>query len=188
MGNASSSSGADRQAEWEHQVPCNCGMEHCMVVLIEKIKVPMWNDGIRVLAEVGRGAAAVATIGISTWWNGGIKDATHEAVEMLVMCQKCNKKFNMTLELSREGKHKRVGRYRIRCEVWKAENWPKTKPEPGTLCVKDVENLFDKLPAKYSAENNNCCHFAVDLYYNCEKIAARSAASKAKRDSQSAAK
>ena len=67
---------------------------------IRWICVPMANDFMRRFTEGGREVVGIATLGVSTWFNGGsIKDLSHECIEIRTACQccGCNHMFNVEI-------------------------------------------------------------------------------------------
>jgi len=150
---------------WEYGTTCDCGIEHYHSVTISIIKVPMMNPVLAGGINVFRGLAAVVTLGISTQFNGGFKDPTHELVKIVFMCDACQKSFSTAFEFgSSYGAKQRIGEYQRECMKLDPKNWPSKRI---SLKYEKVLQVFHEMPKKnYSACNWNCSHWAWTLYGN----------------------
>ena len=90
-------------AEWKSTNECGHARRLINVTKIRWIRVPMSNGFVRGAAETGRVVVGVLTAGISTWFNGGIKDLSHECIEILTTCTRCGDSKRFTAEILDEG-------------------------------------------------------------------------------------
>jgi hypothetical protein len=68
----------DRYGHWVSGLGSDATCMKARCVQLELKKVPLGPNGKRAAVEVFRTVAAISTLGISTWFNGGIKDYSHE--------------------------------------------------------------------------------------------------------------
>jgi hypothetical protein len=154
---SSSSSAAEENAEWVDGdwLRCRHGEEDYVCEYVRWYKVPMGCGFCRCCTEVGRGLAAVATLGLSTVVNGGIRDYSHDYVRLRVRCRKCGREMPWSTEFSKSGIENRYGRYNkyYSIEKQRSINVPLT-------------TVKSALPVHrtYSLRNYNCEHYASEAY------------------------
>ena len=122
----------------------------------------MWNTGAYVGYEITRGILGAVTHGLTSKVNGGLKDASHECVEIHFDCNKCGKSSLNTLDLNNEGKHFNKSYYKK--EISCRRNFNCTG---NSLTFSKVWSVFDSLSSKYNLVNRNCSHFAGEMYWDC---------------------
>jgi len=111
--------------------------------------------------EVFRGAATVATLGLSTQINGGLKDSSHEAVEIVLEeCSKCEVGARWTLHFGKNGKKYEKAYYTTVYKTVENCDW-----YPSNLTLGRVNDEYKRMQnSGYSAVNFNCSHWAHSLY------------------------
>lgn len=111
--------------------------------------------------EVVRGTLAVLTLGLSTVINGGLKDSSHEAVEItLENCSKCNDAAKWTLHFGKNGKKYEKAYYTKVYKTVENCDW-----RPSNLTLGRVNDEYSRMQnSGYCAVNFNCSHWAHSLY------------------------
>ncbi|KAL3102682.1 hypothetical protein niasHT_027770 [Heterodera trifolii] len=101
----SSNSISEYHSKWKNQKWCDCGTSHFRAIKIDWRSHKMMNGAAEAGLHVVRGAVAVATLGISTVFNGGIAAPLHHAVLVIFVCDKCGGgEYWATYELATKGK------------------------------------------------------------------------------------
>ena len=73
---------SDYYGRWTESLGCHHYTWETPIYIVRWTTTKMSSDFFYGLVEVGRIVAAFATLGISTWFNGGLKDLSHEFVEV----------------------------------------------------------------------------------------------------------
>ncbi|KAI1698316.1 hypothetical protein Ddc_19169 [Ditylenchus destructor] len=93
----------DVHAKWKNQTPCDCGTEHFVSCKIRWIEVPMMSVAEKRNKNVLRWLFGIWTAGLTEVVGaamvGGFHDLTHECVEVIYNCQKCESEFRRTYEI-----------------------------------------------------------------------------------------
>ena len=103
----------DDYAEWKWGQECGHSYSDHKVTEIRWERVLMSNDFARGATQVGRVVVSIASLGFSAWVNGGIKDLSHECIQISVTCSKCGKSHKYTTEIL--GKSKKSSGTSFRC-------------------------------------------------------------------------
>ncbi len=69
----------DKRAGFKYS-QCKCSFDQMRPYKATYKEVPMWPGVAKVGYDLLRGLVAVGTVGISTWFNGGLAPATHDCV------------------------------------------------------------------------------------------------------------
>ena len=159
MGNKSSKgSGTDHFAEWRSDSECGHSRSEYKVNEIRWIRVPMANDFARGAAEAGREVAGIATQGVSTWFNGGIKDLSHECIEIRTTCQCCGCNHVFTAEIKGENETY------FRCGYYSREYNARHTYKPSSMMLPHVEEKYNEMSSSYNFVFNNCSHWCSELW------------------------
>ena len=118
----------------------------------------MWDEASRGAANAGRFALGVLSFGLTDKVNGGIKDPTHEAIEVLFCCENCGRKFYKTYEMTSSGKEKRWGYY-------KKEINEKAGGEYRRI-YETLEKVYSNSSNSYDFVNGNCSKWAGRFWRN----------------------
>lgn len=148
-----------KYGEWENCKTCTCGYAHFKAYRIYLGETYMTNDFNRGVANVGRGLLAVLTFGLSTTVNGGVKDLTHDYVEVWFKCCECDHKFPITFDYGDNGKQAEVGYYTRYVRIRRQTNINLTYKEV-------IDNYSDMISggSSYSLTDFNCSHWAGRFY------------------------
>eukprot|EP00484_Ammonia_sp_Unknown_P014312 CAMPEP_0197058498 /NCGR_PEP_ID=MMETSP1384-20130603/108580_1 /TAXON_ID=29189 /ORGANISM="Ammonia sp." /LENGTH=175 /DNA_ID=CAMNT_0042493275 /DNA_START=49 /DNA_END=574 /DNA_ORIENTATION=- len=138
MGNSDPS----EHAEWKSKSFCG-HWDHSKVTKYRWITVPMSNGFATGAADVGRGIAAVATLGLSTVVNGGIKDLSHECIEVLYECRKCGSSGRFTTEIINQGNKV------FACGFYAKEFSERRSYSPSNKTLRDAYNIYDGMTSNY---------------------------------------
>ena len=153
-----SKSSASKHGEWKYTNECCHSRKYYKVNEIRWIRVPMSNDFVKGAAETGRVIAGVLTLGVSTWFNGGIKDLSHECIEILTTCTQCGHSQRFTAEI-RGG-----GDTSFECGYYGKEYNARRTFKPSTMTLDYVEKKFQQMTTNYDLINGNCCHWSGELW------------------------
>ena len=118
----------------------------------------MTNCFLKGTAEVGRVLVGGLTLGLSTVVNGGIKDLSHECIEIIYTCERCsqgNQRF--TADVSESGATFRCGYYRY-------EYRERGSHEPRCMTVEDVEGMYKRVGNEYGFFFENCFTWSSHLW------------------------
>lgn len=122
----------------------------------------MANGFLTGTAETGRWVAGIATLGLSTAINGGIKDLSHECIEIVYTCECCStgnwQRFTAEIECAGQ-KSFECGYYSIEKDA--RHTW---KP-PTPITVAYVESKYNEMGTSYNLVDNNCSHWSSRLWY-----------------------
>ena len=157
MGSSSSSSSS---SSGKNSSCCQCAHDNSQKVYkVRWIRVPLGGAVADYGYDIFRGVAAVATLGISTWYNGGLKDSSHECIEIHFKCDECGNNAQWTLEFGSYGK-------RFGMNYYSTEYGCQRCFKTSNLTFGDVGSLFDEMcSSNYSLTDNNCCHWSSELYW-----------------------
>ena len=158
MGN--NSSNPEGHAEWKDGTEC-CHARSCYKVTeVRWIRVPMANDFVTGTAEVGRWVVGFGTLGLSTVVNGGIKDLSHECIEIVYTCQRCPSgnwaRFTAEIMGKRDTQ--------FRCGYYSIEKDARRTYKPRSLTVAEVEGKYNEMGDDYNLVFDNCSHWASTLW------------------------
>jgi hypothetical protein len=151
-------SGTSVHAEWQYGRECYHSRRNYKVKEIRWIRVPMSNGFVKGAAETGRVIAGVLTLGISTWFNGGIKDLSHECIEILTTCTRCGDSQRFTAEILDDDDTS------FECGYYAKEYDARKSFKPSSMTLAYVEEKYNEMRTSYSLINGNCCHWASDLW------------------------
>ena len=153
----SSSSGAERYADWTYTGFCSCPSKYYMCEYMKLEVVPMSSGFARGVTQFGKGVLAVATLGISTRLNGGVKSLEHDCVKLRVRCRNCGRIMNLTTEFSGSGVETRFGYYGYYYRIkWSDSIW---------VPYDTIMNILPKWRSwNYELVNTNCSHYAAEAY------------------------
>ncbi|KAH7725917.1 hypothetical protein AAVH_06762 [Aphelenchoides avenae] len=151
---------ADIHAQWTSNPFCECLNGDMYTEAISYERVPMLHPVNEVAANVGRAVLHSWTGGVSSWFNGGVADPTHDVVYVIFKCRSSGCRFLRTYEITRSGKQHRNGFYAKITKVIKRLSTP-----GGTaLSYGAVEALYSEMWDKYGLVNNNCKHWSSDFW------------------------
>ena len=121
----------------------------------------MANGFVTGAAETGRWVVGFATLGLSTVVNGGIKDLSHECIEIIYTCERCApgnwQRFTAEIENAEDGKS-------LECGYYSREKDARHTYKPSSLTVAEVERKFNEMDSDYDLVNNNCSHWCSRLW------------------------
>jgi hypothetical protein len=150
-------SNADRWGQWAYTGFCHCPEGDYVCEHVTRYQVPVSPEAVRGLVDTGRFFAAVLTLGISTLFNGGIRELSHDCVELRVRCTNCGRIMRWTTDLRKGGGiEQRYGEYKrvLRTVSSTSIYVPLTKVKRAL----PTDDSFDLV-------NHNCGHYARDAYY-----------------------
>ena len=156
MGNKSSSPG--RFAEWKSEIECEHPRSEYKVNEIRWIRVPMANGFTRGATQTGRVVVGVVTLGLSTWLNGGIKDLSHECIEIRTICERCGCHHWFTAEIMGEGDKQ------FNCGYYSKFYNARSTYEPSWMTLDYVEEKYKEMSSHYDLVSANCCHWSSKLW------------------------
>ncbi|KAI3408514.1 hypothetical protein GPALN_010134 [Globodera pallida] len=153
-----SSSSTLRHSGWVDEQLCGCFEQHYRAFHISWKEHPMVGGAAEFGINTGRVVAGIATLGISTVFNGGIKAPLHDAVCVSFVCDRCGKSFSRTYEFGPGGKRDKWGRY----EYYRNERDHRSVKVP----IRVMNEIFGDMPGwGYSAVDYNCSHWAYEFFY-----------------------
>ena len=155
MGNKSSS---NEYAEWEEGTMCRHNESDYRVTEIRWIRVPMSNGFLRGTAEVGRWVTGIATLGTSTWFNGGIKDLSHECIEIHATCKHCGNSQYFTAEILGENDTS------FCCGYYSREFNARHTYKPSSMTVDYVRAKYNEMGESYRLLDKNCYTWCSELW------------------------
>lgn len=157
MGN----SNPTEHAEWIWGTECGHSYSSYKVNEIRWIRVPMSNDFARGVTQVGRVLVGVGTLGLSAVVNGGIKDLSHECIEIQATCQ-CGNQQRFTAEIM--GKEKKGGGCDFRCGYYRYEYNARHTYKPTSMTLMYVKDKYDEMGQSYNFFFENCSHWCSELW------------------------
>lgn len=158
MGNKSSN--PQDFAEWEWGTPCCHNYCDFKVTEIRWIRVPMANGFVTGAAETGRWVAGFATLGLSTVVNGGIKDLSHECIEIVYTCEKCAPGNWQRFTAEILGKNDT----RLVCGYYSLEKDARHTRKPPSMTMAYVKSKYDEMSGHYNFVFENCSHWCSVLW------------------------
>ena len=156
---SSSQSGAESNSVWHNYNRCSHSENDYKITKVCHVSVQFLPGFVEGAAVAGKWLTYIGTLGIAAACNGGIKNPTHDVVEIYYTCDKCGKKVTMTAELSKKGKEFSYGYYQHDYGV-KRQILPNKK-----INVAEARRLFNNMRGSYDIINYNCGHFASEYYY-----------------------
>ena len=162
-------SSPSKHAKWVYGKEC-CHSRSCYKVTeIRWIRVPMANGFMTGTAETGRWVVGIGTLGVSTWFNGGIKDLSHECIQIVYTCERCapGNQQRFTAEIlgkAKKGKAKKGSRTRFVCGYYSIEKDAKHTYKPTSMTVAYVESKYNEMGSHYNFVFDNCSHWASCLW------------------------
>lgn len=161
MGNGSSN--PDEYAEWKDGWECGHPYSDHRVTEIRWLRVPMSTDFARGATEVGRVVVAVATLSVSTWLNGGIKDLSHECIVISATCSKCGNSQKYTAEIL--GKSKGGGNNTsFKCGYYSLYYNARHTYQPSSMTLAYAKAKYDEMGSSYNFVFENCSHWSSELW------------------------
>lgn len=161
MGNSSS---PEHHARWEDGTECHHPRSCYKVTELRWIRVPMANDFATGAAEVGRWTVGIATLGLSAVVNGGIKDLSHECIEIVYTCERCAPGNWQRFTAENLGKEKKGGGTYFRCGYYSLEKDARRTRKPESMTVADVESKYNRMGSYYNFVFENCSHWSGQLW------------------------
>ena len=159
-------SSPEEYAKWKDNNEC-CHSRSCYKVTeIRWIRVPMANDVVTVASEIGRWAVGFATLSVSAWFNGGIKDLSHECIEIVYTCERCpsGNWQRFTAEILGKEKKKKGGGTRFACGYYSIEKDARRTYKPTSMTVAYVESKYNEMGSHYNFVFDNCSHWCSCLW------------------------
>lgn len=147
-------------AEWEDGTKCSHGnnLSAYRVTEIRWIRVPMSSGFMRGTTQVGRVVFGVATLGTTAWLNGGIKDLSHECIEILTTCKYCGHSTRFTAEIIQENDTN------FRCGYYSREYNARHTSKPSSMTLDYVKAKYDEMGSHYGVFFDNCSHWCSELW------------------------
>ena len=122
--------------------------------------MPMANGFVSGTAEVGRWVVGVGTLGLSTWVNGGIKDLSHECIEIVYTCERCSpgnwQRFTAEILGNQETS--------FACGYYSIEKDARQTYKPASMTVAYVESKYNEMSTDYNLVFDNCSHWCSRLW------------------------
>ena len=157
-------SGPDRYAEWKWGQECGHSYSDHKVTEIRWERVPMSNDFARGATQVGRVVVGIASLGFSAWVNGGIKDLSHECIEISVTCSKCGKSHKYTAEILGKSKKGGSNAKSFRCGQYSFYYDARHTYNPSSMTLANVKAKYDEMDSSYGLVFENCSHWSSELW------------------------
>lgn len=120
------------------------------VTKVRWITVPMSNDFWRGATEGGRAVVSVLSFGLTNWVNGGVKDLSHECIEILYQCERCGNSQRFTAEIN--GKNSAC----FVCGYYEYEYDERGSHIPQSMTVEDAERIYRQVGESYNFFFENC--------------------------------
>ena len=163
MGNKASN--PEGYGEWVWDTECEHPRYCKRVTEVRWIRVPMASGFLTGTAEVGRWVVGIGTLGVSAVFNGGIKDLSHECIEIIYTCDRCPsgnwKRF--TAEIL--GKNKKGGGgTRFVCGYYSVKKDARHTYKPTSMTLDYVERKYNEMGEGYDFVFNNCSHWSSCLW------------------------
>lgn len=148
----------NRYAEWRREKECEHSRTNYMIKEIRWIKVPMATDTVTKAFKILRIIAGVLTLGICIFVNNGIKDLSHECIEILCTCKCCGSSQKFTAEIMGD-------RHTLfKCGYYKREFGARRSCKPTSMTVAYVEAKFGEMDDSFHFMKNNCYHWSNNLW------------------------
>ena len=162
MGN-SSTRGAESHSVWNNCTPCKHGHWHYRVTKVKHVSVQFLPGWVEASAATGKWITYVATLGIASQVNGGIKNPTHDVIEIYYTCDECFDKKTMTAEFSKKGKEISYGYYRKDYGT-RSDTIYYDFSKNKDFTVEKCRKLYDEMRGSgYSLIDYNCAHWAFEF-------------------------
>lgn len=158
-----SQSDTDDPAQWEDHSVCDCSYTCYILKEIRWIEVPMWNEFGRTVVNRIRKILSIITFRLTSTYNGGLKDPTHEAIECHFQCKECQCNWWMTFEICWDGKIFRFGRYTVQYGT----RMMYTPEKEDMYCVLIEE--YNAMWEVYGLVSRNCSWWAGDFLTRIER-------------------
>lgn len=159
MGNKSSN--PEHYARWKAGAEC-CHPRSCYKVTeLRWIRVPMASDFATGAAEVGRWTVGIATLGLSAVVNGGIKDLSHECIEIVYTCERCAPGNWQRFTTEIMGKRDTY----FTCGYYSIEKDARHTHKPASMTVADVESKYNQMGSYYNFMFENCSHWCSQMWH-----------------------
>lgn len=158
MGNDNSN--PEKHGEWTSPSECSCGEDYLYVKKVRWIKVPMSPDSSRIAWDVGRPVLAVVWPLAFAATRGGVKDLSHECIELLYTCNKdsCRKSGRYTAEiLAQDDKRFQHGYYSS--ELGEVKSYT-----PSSMTIAYARTKFNEMGESYNLVYNNCSDWSSELW------------------------
>ena len=121
------------------------------------------NGFVQGSAATAKWLTYISTFGIAAAVNGGIKNPTHDFVQLDTHCDICGENRYITVEFNNDYGGSKYFTY----GYYKNDYGEKKGYKPNYLTVGKAREVFkDTYKGSYSLVNNNCAHFASRYYYN----------------------
>ena len=150
--------GSEHHAKWVCGTKCEHSESDYWVIEIRWIRVPMSNSFWRGTAEVGRWVVGIATLGTSTWFNGGIKDLSHECIEILATCKRCGKSLRFTAEIHGQNDTS------FRCGYYSREYNARNTYKPPSMTLDYMREKYNEIGKNYDLVFENCYTWCSALW------------------------
>ena len=156
----SSQSGAGNNSVWKNNSRCSHYEEDYEITKVKHVTVQFLPGFVEGAAVTAKWLTYIGTLGIASAVNGGIKNPTHDVVEIYYTCKKCNDKNTITVELTKNGKEFSYGYY-VK-DYGNEENpiYPNKQ-----ITIEKARELYNEMSGYYDIVNCNCGHFATK-YFN----------------------
>ncbi len=163
--------GPKRHAEWERGTDCSHLHTSFRIITIRWLRVPIASRSLTVAAEVGRWVAGIATLGLTAVVKGGLKDLSHECIEVEYTCERCSsgnlQKFTAEiLRMDKEG----GGETLFTCGHYRKVKGTRRTFKPESMTVEDVERSFGEMGSRYYLCTENCYHWSRTLWNKLERM------------------
>ena len=147
-----------RYGEWTEGSKCCHSESDYVVVVIRWIRVPMASGFLRGTSQVGRVVVGVASLGTSTWLNGGIKDLSHECIEIQATCKRCGTMQRFTAEINGEN-----DTY-YGCGYYANEYNARKTYKPPSMTLDFVRAKYNEMGQSYNWVDENCYTWCSELW------------------------
>lgn len=164
----SNKSTARYQGSFKNNNKCSCELKDQKVISFRIEEVPMSAVPTRVGWNLFRTVTAVATLGVSTQFNGGIKDLTHDAVRLECQCKIHRHQTFFTIEILNKSSKPVIeaGSYDNCADTHQTYYCSRNQ---DTLAALLTDFLKNKYFPSYCYVNYNCSHFAGEILEYCYK-------------------
>lgn len=156
----SSQSGAENNSCWKNISRCSHYESDYKIKKVKHVSVQFLPGFVEGAAVTGKWLTYIGSFGIAAACKGGIKNPTHDVVEIYYICNKCNDEGTITVELSSKGKEFSYGYYRKDYGNKRDPIFPYEK-----ITVSKARDIYKDMNGNYDIVNYNCGHFA-SKYFN----------------------
>ena len=157
-------------AEVTNDNGCSCSFKDHHILSYKILEVSMASAAVRDGWNFGRKVAEVITLGVSNTFNGGLKDLTHDTVQLSCWCPLHSKYNNFVINFGKKNNPGlQPGKYKDYIKVTSSGELNAGSSGRETLASKLMDYQSELQKKAYSLTDYNCSHFSDDIFEFCKK-------------------